>query len=254
MDPFLEGYLWPDVHQRLASVICELLAPQISPDYVARLNLYTVLDTSPEEDVGIMYPDVEVMRRKLEEPDEGYLTKEKPPITPATLSIPAIQPVEVRIPFVEIRDRQKNQLITAIEVLSPVNKRQPGRQLYLEKRRQILTAQVHLLEIDLIRRGQRPVQHPDLVAADYLITLTRVGAGRTDAWAFSLPESLPVLPIPLKAPDPDAVLDLGEALTISYDRGLYQLSVNYQKMPPPPAISEVKMKWMKKVLEKVELK
>ena len=49
MDPYLEGYLWPDVHQELASVIKGLLAPQISPGYVARLSSYTVEDTSPEE-------------------------------------------------------------------------------------------------------------------------------------------------------------------------------------------------------------
>jgi hypothetical protein len=30
MDPYLEGYLWPDVHQRLANAIAELLAPDFS--------------------------------------------------------------------------------------------------------------------------------------------------------------------------------------------------------------------------------
>lgn len=139
MDPYLEGYLWPDVHQRLASVICELLGPQISPAYVARMNLYTVADTSPEEDVGIMYPDVEALRRKVEEPAREYATG-SPPLTPATLSLPATHTIEVRIPVVEILDRKDNRLVTAIEILSPVNKRQPGLQPYIEKRKRLYQA------------------------------------------------------------------------------------------------------------------
>ena len=57
MDPFLEGYLWPDVHHDLASAIRQLIAPLIAPKYVARMNIYTVEDTSPEEDINIIYPD-----------------------------------------------------------------------------------------------------------------------------------------------------------------------------------------------------
>lgn len=115
--PNLEGYLRPDVHQRLAAVLCELLAPQISPAYVARMNLYTVADTSPEEDIGILYPDVEVLRRKAEEPAEEYAAAGSKPVTPATITIPATRTVEVRIPVVEIRDRKhKRNYALGIEV------------------------------------------------------------------------------------------------------------------------------------------
>ena len=54
MDPYLEGYLWPDVHNRLTAVFSELLAPQLAPKYVARLELYTVDDNAPETELGIM--------------------------------------------------------------------------------------------------------------------------------------------------------------------------------------------------------
>ena len=47
-------------------------------------------------------------------------------LTPTTVVIPATTPIRVRIPEIEIRDIQNNQLITAIEILSPVNKRKPG--------------------------------------------------------------------------------------------------------------------------------
>ena len=36
MDPYLEGYLWSDVHQSLAAQIKRQLVPFISPRYVAR--------------------------------------------------------------------------------------------------------------------------------------------------------------------------------------------------------------------------
>lgn len=250
MDPFLEDDLWPDVHQRLASVICELLAPQISPAYVARLNIYTVTDTAPEEDAGIMYPDVEVLRRKVEEPAVAYGPAGPPPLTPASLTIPATGPIEVRVPVVEIRDRKNNKLITAIEILSPVNKRRPGLQPYREKRKRLHEAGAHLLEIDLIRRGQRPFVHPYLPSSHYMATLMRAGVGRTEVWAFGIKDPLPVLPVPLKAPDEDAVLDLGRALTLIYDRGLYQLSIDYSQPPAPPAFGEEEIAWMKEIVER----
>lgn len=251
MDPYLEGYIWPDVHQWLAAATCELLGPQISPAYVARMNHYTVNDTAPEEDVGIMYPDVDVLRKKVEEPAESYAAG-LPPTTPATISIPAIRNVEVRIPVVEIRDRKKNQLITAIGILSPVNKRRPGLKPYIEKRERLHASGVHLLEIDLIRRGQRPFNHPYLPKSHYLITLIRAGSGTTDAWAFNVQDALPVVPVPLKAPDKDAVLDLGKAMEMIYSRGLYHLSVDYKEEPPPPPFDEENLKWMKQLLKQAE--
>lgn len=39
MDPYLEGYLWPDVHQRLATEISKQLTPRLRPKYVARLAI-----------------------------------------------------------------------------------------------------------------------------------------------------------------------------------------------------------------------
>lgn len=79
-------------------------------------------DTSPEEEVGVMYPDVEILKKQPEQTrrptsPEGGITV----LTPATMIIP--RPViEVNIPVVEIRDRENQQLITAIEILSPANR------------------------------------------------------------------------------------------------------------------------------------
>lgn len=239
MDPYLEGELWTDVHQRLATAISDVLTAQIAPAYVARLNPYTVVDTDPGEDVGIMLPDVEVLR----EPHPAYSSA--PSATAPSISIPTIGPVEIRIPVIEVRHGKTNKLITAIEILSPVNKRKPGLEPYREKRLRLHKAGVHLLEIDLIRRGERPFQHPMLPKAHYLALLNRAGSGRTDVWAFNIQDPLPVLPVPLKTPDPDAVLDLGAVLRDIYDRTRYDLSINYQEAPPPPALTDAETAWIK---------
>ncbi|MCB0562327.1 MAG: DUF4058 family protein [Lewinellaceae bacterium] len=74
MDLYLEGHLWRDVHNSLVCLISVQLTPRLGAPYVVHLNNYTVEDTSPEEDVGIMYPNVEIFRKadKRKEPAGAY--------------------------------------------------------------------------------------------------------------------------------------------------------------------------------------
>ena len=244
MDPYLEGHLWPDVHNSLAYLISVQLTPRLGEPYIVHLNNYTVEDTSPEEDVGIMYPDVEIFRKadKLKEPAEAYGSGAT---TPETMVLPAIKPVDVRIPVVEIKDRKSNKLITAIEILSPVNKRRPGLQPYREKRLRLHHAGVHLIEIDLLRRGERPLAHPYLPKSHYLTTLVRADQGQTQVWAVDVKEPLPVIPVPLKAPDKDTFLDLNQALKELYEQRALDKSIDYSEAPPSPAFSEEELEWMR---------
>ncbi|MDY7006965.1 MAG: DUF4058 family protein [Cyanobacteriota bacterium] len=39
IDPYLEDYLWPDVHNALANKIRQQLTPQLPPPYAARLEV-----------------------------------------------------------------------------------------------------------------------------------------------------------------------------------------------------------------------
>lgn len=252
MDPYLEGYLWVDVHNALASKIRQQLAPKIQPNYTVRLEVYLVQDTAPENEIGILYPDVEVLRRQSNPPlasnspapiEQGNLL-----VTPAPLILPNIPPVEVRIPTIEIRDTESNLLVTSIEILSPVNKRETGITAYRQKRQRLYAANVHLLEIDLLRRGTRPLMHPRLPTVSYLVTLTRSQGREIEIWPIALQDTLPVVPVPLRAPDPDAPLDLGSALRDIYDEAFYHLSLDYRKMPPKPALTEEDLTWMEALL------
>src|SRR5215468_11733648 len=122
MDPYLEGYLWPDVHSALANTMRQQLAPQIQPKYVARLEISVIEDQSPAAEIGIMYPDVEVIKvmasrpAPSETPGDIVGAAAIAPITaPLTIPLP-----HVRVATVEIRDVAQNILVTSIEILSPV--------------------------------------------------------------------------------------------------------------------------------------
>jgi len=39
MDPYLEGYLWADVHHELATIIKRLLVPLVRPKYAVRIEV-----------------------------------------------------------------------------------------------------------------------------------------------------------------------------------------------------------------------
>ncbi len=254
MDPYLEGYLWPDLHNALAAKIRQVLTPVLRPRYTARLSIYVVEDTAPEGDIGIMYPDVEVMRTS--EPPARYAVDAPPAqdgadaVTPAALSIPVILPVEVQIPTVEIRDTAQNELVTSIEIISPVNKREPGLSTYRHKRQRLYQAGVHLLELDLVRRGTRPIAHAAVPDVPYLIALTRAQSGKTELWPVRLQDPLPTVPVPLWRPDDDVSLNLGHVLREVYDEAAYDLSIDYRQEPPPPTIPAETRAWMHTLLDR----
>jgi Protein of unknown function (DUF4058) len=238
MNPWLEGYLWPDVHSRLAQVISELLAPQIAPKYVARLALATIMDSDPDSEIGITYPDVEVLHRldTANEPVVAYGGKTMS-ITEPTLVMPFALPIPVRFPIVEVRDAANNKLITAIEILSPVNKRNPNLIDYRKKIDDLHKRGVHVIEIDLLRRGTRPFSSKKAVS-HYQMMLLRAQSNNAVVWSVNIQDKLPVLPVPLRAPDLDVFLDLGNAMDIIFERSLYYLSIDYAKDPAPPVFSE----------------
>ena len=248
MDPYLEGYLWPDVHSALASKIRQQLTPLPRPKYTARLEVYLAEDIFNEGEIGILYPDVEV----LEAPKRQ--TKTSIPgstltITPPTLSLPLLQAVQVRLTTVEIRDTAKNRLVASIEILSPVNKREPGLTTYRQKRQRLYQANVHLLELDLLRRGTRPFAQPRLPEVPYCIALTRAQAKHVEVWPVELSTPLPVVPVPLQEPDPDVPLDLQAVLNTIYDEAAYDLSLDYGQSPPPPAFAKADADWLQRQLQ-----
>ena len=251
MDPYLEGYLWPDVHQRLATQISRQLAPQIQPNYVARLAISMVEDRAPEAEIGIMYPDVEVIKTRPDQPSSPEPGSEMAAVkTIAPIAAPLTIPLpQVRVVNVEIRDTAQNILVTSIEILSPVNKREPNLSQYRQKRERLREARVHLLEIDLLRRGSRAWTHPRIPEVPYVVMLTRAQAGAVEIWPINLSDKLPPVLTPLRFPDPDVILDLATALNTVYDEAFYHLSIDYSQEPPPPPLPAEEAAWLRQQLE-----
>jgi hypothetical protein len=140
---------------------------------------------------------------------------------------------------VAIRDRANRQLVIAIEVLSPTSKGGDGREQYLAKRRRLLLGRAHLLEIDLLRQGERVPMQQALPAAPYFVLLSRAeNRPILEVWPVSLQDPLPTVPVPLLPGDPDVTLNLQLALTTIYDLLGFDLAVDYTQAPEIPLTDE----------------
>jgi hypothetical protein len=243
MDPYLEGYMWADVHHELASLFKRLLVPLVRPTYAVRIEVSMYNDRVPAHELGIMYPDVEIVRTQ---PRGEHLIRETAgavAIAPAPLEIPLTIMTQVRQASVEIRDVANNRLITSIEIISPSNKREPGLDSFLARRDELRLAEVHILEIDLLRRGTRAWPKDSVPSSAYQAALIRARHIRAEIWPIGLRERLPVLPVPLRQPDPDVPLDLQKALDTIYDESDYPLTLDYSQPPPEPPLSDEDAAW-----------
>jgi hypothetical protein len=249
MDPYIESpELWSDFHNNLASEIQAQLNQMIQPNYFARLTPYVTYEAIEVGKTFGIRPDVGVLRLR-EAPFEA--------ISPPTAVAPS--PVESRIALdiplrlhrVEIRATATQELVTVIEILSPVNKR-PGHDAYRDyqrKRRDLLRSPVHLLELDLLRGGERPPLEDPVPEAAYYVVLSRANDRPVvKVWPIRLIDRLPVLPVPLLEPDPDSSLDLAAAVASVYERGAYTSQIDYRQPPPPPLLPEAEMVLLDRLL------
>src|SRR6266511_3021566 len=94
--------------------------------------------------------------------------------------------------FVEVRSVGDLELITAIEILSPSNKRGEGREKYLAKRRRILRSEVNLVELDLLRGGERLPMLAPYPPEPYFVLVHRANSRPiADVWPIPLSAALP---------------------------------------------------------------
>lgn len=232
MDPYLEGALWTTLHHSLATEIVRQLAPQLRPHYVALPVERFVMDFVGGVSVttASIYPDVAVTEAQPHTPAHAGATTVSAPLRLATIMPEAVPHVSI-----EIRETRQRQLVTAIEILSPTNKRGEGRREYVTKRQRLLLSAVHLMEIDLLRMGERVPMQQSLPQASYFVLLSRAeDRPLLDVWPIALGEPLPTVPVPLLPGDTDVLLDLQAALTAAYDLVGYDLLVDYTQPPDVP--------------------
>jgi hypothetical protein len=245
MDPYLEGSM--NFHHQFSAEIARQLSPKLLPKYVAVMAERFVLDQPNGVAIatGSTYPDVGVFRSGKDGAQTGAATSIQAPLRLATK-------VPERVPHVsiEIRDAKNHRLVTAIEVLSPTNKRGAGRREYLAKRRRILLSSAHLMEIDLLHEGHRvPMQQP-LPDAPYFVLLSRAeDRPFMEVWPIPLDEQLPTVPIPLLPDDVDVSLDLQQAFSGIYDLLGYGVDTDYA-LQPPARLPAVEAEWVRRHLFK----
>ncbi|MFN8443445.1 MAG: DUF4058 family protein [Caldilineaceae bacterium] len=249
MNPWLEHpSLWGDVHFRLIAALANYLSPLLVPHYYVAVGTHTYVTTLPNTP-SIRYPDVAVVETKA-----GGIVH-----TPATLHESAVaEPVMVEVPladtveesYLEIREPLSGDVITAIELLSPLNKRPgSGRDKYLRKRLEIFTTYTHLVEIDLLRSWPPMPFAGSSPLTDYRILLRRGEEGaRARLYPFNLAAPIPCFPLPLQAGDDEPIVDLNQLLQQIYREASYHLRLDYTKLPVPP-LQEEEQKWAEQILQ-----
>lgn len=245
MDPFLEApSRWPDVHHRLITTLSDQIQSQLNPTYATVITPYIAfesLEITPVR-VATAIPDIGLFERDASS-EEGTTVA----VAPAPFKATATMEIPTRYARLEIRTVEDGVLITAIEVLSPANKRPgvDGADAYEKKRQELFRSEAHLLEIDLLRNGQRPRFATTLPDNPYFVFLGRAEyRPQFDVWPLSLREAIPRIPVPLRRPDPDVVLDLTAALQQIYTNARYERRINYRDTPPPPTLSEEDATWL----------
>jgi hypothetical protein len=236
MNPYLEHpEVWHDFHQALITAIRTALIPQIRPSYLAKMDDHIYIhELSSEERRLLGRSDVSVI-----ESGGGVATATAHSVNAPAYGYVVSSVDEIREPFIEIRDRESRELITVVEVLSPTNKSKSkcsDREQYLGKRKAILAHNPHLVEIDLLRGGERmPVE--GMPECDYVIMVSRsYERPRVELWPLALRNPLPTIPIPLRHGDRDAIIDLQRLLHEQFDAAGYEDYI-YHNEPQPPLSS-----------------
>lgn len=236
MNPYLERF-WPDVHTVLIGYIRDAISGDLPPDLKARVEERVSIDDEQQERQYI--PDVSIEEAWR----GGRLPPTWAPSPDAGGGIAAAKPQlivldESKERWVEVRDRAGN-LVTAIELISPSNKRPPGVREYRARQTDFIEAGISLVEIDLIRAG-RPVFRvpPDSIRGrddcGYAVSVSRACLPRQhEVYACPLRQRLPAIRIPLRPDDRDVVLDLQPLIDKAYANGRYWMEDYSERLAPP---------------------
>lgn len=263
MDPYLErASLWHGVHNRLIASLADLLGPLLRPRYFVAVEEYSYLadpmaiSFATVPDVGVVGPySSHVQPTATHRAAPGALVME-----PQIIELP--MPERISQTFLEILEVDGEntaelwlrgssdgmKVVTLLEILSPWNKAgQEGRVQYERKRQHVLNSYTNLVEIDLLRAGQRMLRatHEDY---HYSILVSPAPLRpRAQFYPFTVRHAIPAFRLPLQEDDTWPIVDLNSLLHDLYDRAAYELRINYRSEPVPPFAGE-DAKWVAALL------
>ncbi len=248
MNPWLESH-WNSAHPSFIIYVRDQLVTQLPPGLAALTEERVAIENLRDDFKTIVVPDIAI--------EESWDGGASPLAAGSGLALAEPKVVMLEDPVdrsIHIVD-SSGALITAVEVLSWTNKEDPrGRPAYLSKQRTYQEGGVNLVEIDLLRSGARVFRPPSAHFGDpayypYGASVWRARMpNRAFAYPMALQNRLPVIPIPLREQDADAVLDLQAVLNQTFRQGCYAYLIRYSS-PPTPAFSSRDQAWAEKVLK-----
>lgn len=204
MHPGLEApEYFHDFHTSLIVDIRYALSPKLPDGY----EMSVERNLSMTNDFGETKHYAPDARIDLTERPGGTATAVLPDLSPEFVLEAPTKPQRL----LTIRD-DTGTLITTIEILSPANKRGDGYDDFRRKQSDLAAHGVHLVELDLLRKGKRRWRGERAESVDYLMTVQREGGQRVLAWSATVGGALPTIPIPLRYPDGDLALALEEVV------------------------------------------
>jgi hypothetical protein len=265
MDPYLERLRWfRGLHNNLITIIQEALQPLLPAPYFALTGELIWMEGSErrvEPDVDVLRPSPVRPREVMEGGEEGGVAPlvSETEAEPVVVMVPQSPEQERTEPYLEIYARRdgEDRLVTSIKILSASNKTlgSEGRQKYLEKQQEILSGQVNLVEIDLLRGGAHTSAVPHWLARDkagpfdYHVSVRRFDRpGEFLVYPIPLPRQLPLIRIPLLPGDPAIPIRLQAVFQHAYDAGPYRRAVRYSQDPIDPALTPAQAAWAAQLL------
>ena len=254
MDPYLEQY-WQDLHARLILYACDQLEDQLPGNLIARVEERVVLETDDAQDRSI-YPDVKIVELRSRPSGGTAVASRSRTVEPIIVHYRSERATETFINIVDPKNH--NRLVTVIEILSLANKLPgEGQRQYRQKQKELMAAQVSLVEIDLLRKGERVLSVPRSSIPRSARTTYQACIRR--GWDFDvfevypirLQSLLPTIKIPLRQKDKDIRLDLQVVLDLAYRKGRYGATIDYTERPDP-TLTGADARWVKALLKRLK--
>ena len=207
MNPYLEHpSIWHDFHESFMPIAREALIKQLLPRYFVKIDEHLFVHELDDESRHLAgRADLAVTRLSaFTESSQAGLQ-----LLAAPAEVTAAYVDTESISYLEILDRDTQQVITVVELLNPSNKQTGSyREQYVSKVRQLMIARVNVVEIDLLRGGPR-MPWRGMQACDYCVVVSRAEEEpKAGLWPIRLRDRLPEIPVPLRPGEADARLDL----------------------------------------------
>ena len=223
MDPRLEcPPFWREFQFGLLYAIRAELNSVLPDGYAARLDQRNTAWSSDSENLKV---------------DEPTLVTEKGSAV-VRLAAPFTTRLSVIMsnsePFVRIQHLYSGRDITIVEVLGPERKKAGHvRKHYLWKRNELFVSH-NLIEIDLLREGERlPLGDSSLARHDYSIMVSdKAMFPKLKLWTLSVRDTIPPIPVPLDYFEDAVTLNVQKCIDRSFDEGAFvRKRIDRQPLP-----------------------